>query len=302
MQLDFKCVVIGAGPAGMTAAIYLKRFNLDVAILEKGAPGGQMTQTGAIENYPGFESIDGPNLSMTMFNQVQKLGVVYKYGKVIDIINKGDYKIIKTDMEEITCESIIIATGRVPKELGLENERSLTGRGVSWCAICDGIFYKDEDIAVVGGGNSALEEALHLSEIGKEVTIIHRRDTFRGDDILVEKVKNKDNINIIYNATVDSLNEFDNKLESINVKTPDGIIKLETKGMFIFIGYEPDASFLRNLEIKLEDDYIVVDQNMRTNVEKIYACGDIIKKEVYQISTAVGEGTIAAISASKDLS
>lgn len=302
MQLDFKCVVIGAGPAGMTAAIYLKRFNLDVAILEKGAPGGQMTQTGAIENYPGFESIDGPNLSMTMFNQVQKLGVVYKYGKVIDIINKGDYKIIKTDMEEITCESIIIATGRVPKELGLENERSLTGRGVSWCAICDGIFYKDEDIAVVGGGNSALEEALHLSEIGKEVTIIHRRDTFRGDDILVEKVKNKDNINIIYNATVDSLNEFDNKLESINVKTPDGIIKLETKGMFIFIGYEPDASFLRNLEIELEDDYIVVDQNMRTNVEKIYACGDIIKKEVYQISTAVGEGTIAAISASKDLS
>lgn len=301
MKLDFRCVVIGAGAAGMTAAIYLKRFNIDVAILEKGAPGGQMNQTGAIENYPGFDEIDGPNLSMNMFKQVQKFNVEYKYGNVLEIIDHGDYKTIKTDVEEIDCESIIIATGRVPRELGLKKEKELTGRGVSWCAICDGFFYKDEDISVIGGGNSALEEALHLSGIGKQVTIIHRRDTFRGDDVLVEKVKATPNINIIYNATVEELIEANDKLESINIKTPEGIKKLETKGMFIFIGYEPDSSFLSKLNLNLDDDYIVVDNNMRTNINKIYACGDIIKKDVYQISTAVGEGTIAAISASKDL-
>lgn len=301
MQLNFKCVVIGAGPAGMTAALYLKRFNLDVAIIEKGAPGGQMNQTGSIENYPGFEEIDGPALSMNMFNQIQKFGVVYKYGTVIDIIDKGDYKIIKTDMEEITCESVIIATGRIPKELGLENEKSLTGRGVSWCAICDGYFYKGEDIAVVGGGNSALEEALYLSEIGKEVTIIHRRDTFRGDKILVDKVNEKENINIIYNATVEKFNEENGRLESVDIKTLEGTKKLDVKGVFIFIGYEPDSNFLSNLGLNMEDGYIIVDENMRTSVDKIYACGDIVKKEVYQISTAVGEGTIAAISANKDL-
>lgn len=301
MKLDFRCVVIGAGAAGMTAAIYLKRFNIDVAILEKGAPGGQMNQTGAIENYPGFDEIDGPNLSMNMFKQVQKFNIEYKYGNVLEIIDHGDYKTIKTDVEEIDCESIIIATGRVPRELGLKKEKELTGRGVSWCAICDGFFYKDEDISVIGGGNSALEEALHLSGIGKQVTIIHRRDTFRGDDVLVEKVKATPNINIIYNATVEELIEANDKLESINIKTPEGIKKLETKGMFIFIGYEPDSSFLSKLNLNLDDDYIVVDNNMRTNINKIYACGDIIKKDVYQISTAVGEGTIAAISASKDL-
>ena len=178
MSLRSDCLVIGAGIAGMTAALYLKRSNVNVILIEKSAPGGQINMTSKIENYPGFDSIDGPTLAMNIFNQIKSLGVEYRYGNVIDIVDTGKSKIVKTDMDEIECQVVIIATGRIPKELGLENEKQLTGRGVSWCAVCDGFFYKDKKVAIIGGGNCALEEALFLADIAKKVYLIHRRINF----------------------------------------------------------------------------------------------------------------------------
>lgn len=164
-MLNFDCVIIGSGAAGMTAAIYLKRANLSVALIEKDAPGGQMTKISNIENYPGYRSVDGPTLSLNMYNQVIDLGVDYRYGNVLDIQDYGDYKIIKTDVEEIKCKAVIIASGRKPRRLGLENEEKLIGRGISYCALCDGFFYKDKTVAVIGGGSSAVEESIYLSGI-----------------------------------------------------------------------------------------------------------------------------------------
>ncbi len=303
MKLDFDVVIVGAGFAGMTAAIYLKRANVNVVMIENNAPGGQANKTNIIENYPGFESIDGPTLAYNLFMQTQKLKVPYKYGNVIDIEDKNDYKIIKTDKEEIKCKCVIIATGRKSKELGLENETSLTGRGVSWCAICDGPLYKNKTVAVVGGGNSSLEESIYLSEMCSKVILIHRRDEFRAESILVDKVLQNPKIEIKHNNVITALNEFEDKLDSVDIKnTIDGSKEdVKVSALFIFIGNYPVVDMLKNTKVKTMDGYILIDRNMRTNVKGIYACGDVISKEVYQMSTAAGEGTIAALSAIKDL-
>lgn len=300
MKLDTNTVIIGAGVAGMTAAIYLKRSNIDVIILEKSAPGGQITRTSTIDNYPGFISIDGPDLAMNMFNQVSALNVEYRYGNVENITDNGDYKIIKTDTEEIKCKNIIVATGRRPRELGLEKEQQLVGKGISWCAICDGPLYKGKTVAVIGGGNSAVEEAQYLAGICKKVYLINRSDVLRADLSEQEKLSKFENVEIKYNATVNKLNDENSRLSSITIKDNNGMTILPIDGMFTYIGNEPNTEFLKSLPIKLEDDYIVVDQRMQTNIKGIYACGDVLKKDVYQISTALGEATIAALSIKKD--
>ena len=301
-MLNFDCVIIGSGAAGMTAAIYLKRANLSVALIEKDAPGGQMTKISNIENYPGYRSVDGSTLSLNMYNQVIDLGVDYRYGNVLDIQDYGDYKIIKTDVEEIKCKAVIIASGRKPRRLGLENEEKLIGRGISYCALCDGFFYKDKTVAVIGGGSSAVEESIYLSGICKEVILIHRRDQLTADLNAQEKLKKIKNIKINYNSVVTTLITESDKLKAIKIKTNNKEEKeIKIDGMFIYIGHEPDVSFLSNLDINLDKNYVVVDDKMRTNIKNIYACGDIIKKEIYQITTAVGEGTIAATTAKKDI-
>ena len=295
-MLCFDCVVVGAGISGMTAAMYLKRANKNVLLLEKGAPGGQINMTSKIENYPGFDCIDGPTLSMSVFKKITDLKIEYKYGNVLDIQKEDNFKII-TDREEILTKRIIIATGRKPRELGLENEKQLIGRGISWCAICDGNLYKNQDIAVVGGGNSALEEALYLSNICSKVYLIHRRDEFRADLILQEKVKAKENIEIIYNSNVKKLNIEENKLESIETENKN----LKVNCLFIYIGFVPDTNFTNNLNINKDHDYIIVDENNKTNIDGIYACGDVIKKHLYQLTTAIGEGANAANSVIKEV-
>ena len=184
----YECVIIGAGVAGMTAAIYLKRAGISVLLLEKGVPGGQINKTSIIENYPGFKKIDGPTLAMNMLDQVQSLDIPYQYGNVLSIEVDVDHKIIKTDMETIMTSRIILASGRKPRELGLSNEKKLLGSGISYCAYCDGMLYKNQDVVVIGGGNSALEEALYLADICKTVYIVHRRLEYRADDILVKKL------------------------------------------------------------------------------------------------------------------
>jgi thioredoxin reductase (NADPH) len=299
--LNFDVVVIGSGPAGITAAIYLKRANLTVVMLDGNAPGGQINRISTIDNYPGFPKISGPDLAYNMFMQTQDLGIPYKYGTVIDIIDNKEYKTVKTDKEEIKCKAVIIASGRKPRELGLENEKKLIGRGISWCAICDGALFKDKDVVVVGGGNSALDESIYLSSIAKKVYIVHRGNEFSGDEIYQNKVLQDCKIEIYYNCNVTKLNVLDNKLDGVvitNNKTGEER-NIMASAMFIYIGFEPSISYANSLDLKQDNGYVIVDSNMKTSIDGVFACGDIIKKDLYQITTAVAEGSIAAMSAIK---
>lgn len=295
---DFDVIVIGAGIGGMTASIYLKRANLNILLLEKSIPGGQINRSSLVENYPGFVKIDGPTLAMNVYEQVTNLNINYQYGDVKEIIKNNSHFIVKTSEKEYNTKSVIIATGRYPKELGLENEKELVGHGISYCALCDGMFFKGNDVAIVGGGNSALEEALYLSNICTKVYIIHRRDTFKADKLLVDKIINKGNIIIRYNSQIQSLKKSENKLSSI---TLDNGEEIKISGLFIYIGNIPDTKCLEKLDIKLEDDYIIVNNKMMTNINGIFACGDVIKKDTYQLTTAIGEAATAAINVSKYL-
>lgn len=292
MKSNFDCIIIGAGVAGMTSAIYLKRYNIDVLLLEKGAPGGQITQTPRVENYPGYISIDGATLAMNMFAQVNNLKVDYRYGNVIKIENLNNEKIIYTENEEYHTKTIILAMGRTPRKIGLELENQLVGRGVSWCATCDGMFYKNKEVAVIGGGNSALEEAIFLSTICKKVHILYRGKKLRADQMLQDRVNEK--IEVHYFTEVKKIIEKNEKLDSIIVVENNKEKEMKIECLFIYIGFEPDIKCLTNLNINLDSDYVIVNEKMETNIEGIYACGDIIKKDLYQLSTAVGEGSIAA--------
>lgn len=300
MQNSYDVVVIGAGVAGMTAALYLKRSGLEPLIIEKSAPGGQINRSALVENYPGFTNIDGPTLASNIFTQVNKLGIKYKSGTVKEIINNNEYKQIILDNEVINTKTIVIATGRQPRELGLPNEKSLTGRGISWCAICDGYFFKDQEVAVVGGGDSALEETLFLASICKKVYLIHRRDVFTASNDLQAKVKLLENVEFILNSNISGIIEKDNKLNKIIITNNDKQTKeLEVSGLFIYIGSVPDTQNFKALNILNENGYIVVDKNYETAIKGIYACGDVIDKSLYQLTTAVGDASTAAFNLKK---
>ena len=287
MKLDFDCVVVGAGIAGMTAAIYLKRSNLNVLILDNDAPGGLLNKISVVENYPGFTSISGPDLACKIYEQVNNLGIEIRYGKVLSIKN---HQVI-TDLETITTNKIILAIGRKARKL--DNTNNL--KNVSYCALCDANLYKDKIVAIVGYSNSALEEALYLSDICRKVIIIGRGTNFKGEDSLISKVKNKDNIDINLDCNIKSLESDNNILNKIITDKGEFIVD----GMFVAIGYEPNTDFLDN--IVKDNGYIIVDDKMKTNIDYIFACGDIIKKDVYQLTTAVGEATIAAINVKKEI-
>ena len=287
MKLDFDCVVVGAGIAGMTAAIYLKRSNLNVLILDNDAPGGLLNKISVVENYPGFTSISGPDLAYKIYEQVNNLGIEIRYGKVSSIKN---HQVI-TDLETITTNKIILAIGRKARKL--DNTNNL--KNVSYCALCDANLYKDKIVAIVGYSNSALEEALYLSDICRKVIIIGRGTNFKGEDSLISKVKNKDNIDINLDCNIKSLESDNNILNKIITDKGEFIVD----GMFVAIGYEPNTDFLDN--ITKDNGYIIVDDKMKTNIDYIFACGDIIKKDVYQLTTAVGEATIAAINVKKEI-
>lgn len=292
----YDVIIIGAGCAGISAAIYSKRSNLNVMIIEKESPGGQINKTAIIENYPGFTKIEGPELAFNLFEQLQQLKVDYKALEVKEIIDNGNYKTVVTNKDSYQTKTVIIATGRVPRKLGKQNEDKLYGKGISFCSICDGNLYKDKHIAVVGGGNSAIEESLYLSSLAAKLTLIHRNENFRADESLINELKKKDNVEILYNTEVEKFNEKNNVLDSIEIKnTEDRIIEtIKVDGVFVFIGYEPASEFIKNLDILDENGYVVVNNKMETKIPGIYACGDIIKKDVYQIVTAESEGAIAA--------
>ena len=300
-MLIFDCVVIGGGVAGMTAAMYLKRANIDVVIIDKGVLGGQLNNILKIENYPGFLSISGVELAEKIYQQIKNLNITYKYGTVLEIRNENDYKIIKTDLETIASKTVVIASGRMPKSLGLENEKKLIGKGISFCSLCDGPFYKNKKVAIVGRETQTLNEAVYLSELCQEVIIINSHDRFVVSPSIEEELKTKKNIKIKTKSKVIKINEGNDKLKNIVIKTNNQTEILEVDGLFIKVGYLPDLEYLTNLGLNLDKNYIIVDENMRTNIKNIYACGDVIKKQVYQITTAVNDGTIVANSIKRDI-
>lgn len=284
----FDSIIIGAGISGITASIYLKRANLNILLLDKEYVGGQIVKTSIIENYPGIESINGADFALKLSNQIKSLDINYQMEEVIDIVDKDDYKEVITNKNIYKTKTILIATGRIPRKLGLKNEKKLIGNGISYCATCDGYFYKNKDIAIIGGGNSALEAALYLKNMCKSVTIINRSSKLKADQLLIDKCRD---ITILYNTKITELIEEDNKLVGLKLNDEQ---KLKIDGLFVYIGLIPTLSFINNLNLETYNDYIVVDDKMETNIKGIYAAGDIIEKEMYQIITAASEGAIAS--------
>lgn len=291
--MTYDLIIVGGGIAGITAAIYAKRSNLNVLIIEKNAIGGLLNKISEIKNYPGFTSINGYELTEKLYDQIKELEVPIKLEEVINIeLDNIDLKRVVTKEEEYLTKSVLITTGRIPKKIGLENESNLYGRGLSTCALCDGNFFKGKDVAVIGGGNSALQEALYLANIVNKVYLIHRRDEFRADENLIKEVKNNPKITIVYNATVTNINEENNVVKSI---TLNGEKIIEVSGVFVYIGFIPGTNFIERLGITNESGYIITNGLGQTKIPGIFAAGDIIDKQVYQLVTAASEAAIAAI-------
>ena len=285
----YDAIIIGLGASGISASIYAKRSGLNIAVINLSVPGGIINESNIVENYPGFKSISGMDLAFNFFEHFNSLDVPLYNEEVIDIID-GDIKKVITKNNEYSAKNVIICSGRKPRKLGLENEDKFIGRGISYCALCDGNLYKDKVTGIIGGGNSALESALYLSNICKKVYLFVRRDIIRGDKILIEEIVQKDNIEIKYNTSINELIIVNNKITGVKTNSGDYNIS----GLFINIGYEPSINIVKNLSIELDRNYIIVDKNMETNLKGIYACGDIIKKDLYQLVTAVSDGAIAA--------
>ena len=286
----YDVIIIGMGIGGITAGIYGKRAGLNVLMFEKSAPGGMLQKIDKIQNYPGFSEISGPDLALNLFNQVKKVGVPFKFEEVIDVEITEEYKKVITKNGTYEAKNIIVATGRTPKYLGLDNEKDYLGRGLSTCASCDGNFYKGEDVAVVGSGNSALQESLYLANIVNKVYLLHRGVNFKGDDALVERVRNTQNIEIIDGVNIKKINEVEGKIESV---TLDNEKTINVKGVFIYIGYKPDTEMFKKLDITNINGDIIVSENFETEIDGLYAIGDCAKKGVYQLVTAASDGCIA---------
>ncbi len=293
--MNYNTIIIGAGISGMTAAIYLKRANIDVCILEKSAPGGQLLRTSVVENYPAMPKVEGSTLAMNLYSQVMDLKIPILFEEVEEITTQKSEKIIKTAKQTYICQNLIIATGRMYRKLNLENEEKLTGKGISYCAICDGAFYKNKNVAVVGAGNSAFEEALYLSNLCKNVTIISRRNEFRAEDSLTRKVSTIPNIELLTNTTVEQINGEEH-LESLLLKNQETKKEqvLKVDGCFVYIGQIPETEIIEKLGIDMENGYILTDSSMKTNIQNVYACGDCRQKELYQLVTATYDGAVAA--------
>lgn len=296
MKLDSDVIVIGSGIAGITATIYLRRANLDVIVVEKEMPGGLLNKISNIENYPGFERINGTDLAMKLNNHMMNYEPRYEYGNLIEIIDHGSYKTVKTDVAVYNTRFVILAMGRVPKKLNIEGEAELENRGISWCATCDGFLYKGKDVAVIGGGNSALQETQYLTALASSVTLINRSENYRADASLVEEVKSDERIKVLENKKTVRFNAEDNKLSSITVRDVKTGVEEDVyvDGAFIYTGQTPVSESLESLNILDENRYVAVDENQQTKVENIYAAGDIVAKDLYQLVNASSEGAIAA--------
>lgn len=299
----YDVIIIGGGPSGMTAAIYASRARLKTLLIEKAGCGGQIAITDHLENYPGFEQgINGFELAVKMETQAKAFGTEIVYGEVSSMqLADKTKKIVLSNNKEYETKTVIIASGANFRKLGCPGEQEFIGKGVSYCATCDGPFFRNKEIAVIGGGDSALQEALYLTKFASKVNLIHRRNEFRAAKILQEKVLAESKINVIYDTVVEEISG--NPIGSVenvklkNVKTGE-ISQLAVNGVFVFVGWLPNTAFLKDSGIKLNDaGYIVTDDNMKTSLEGVFACGDVREKILRQVVTACGDGAVAAISA-----
>ena len=292
----YDVIIIGGGPAGYSAALYTARAGLSTLLLERMSSGGQMILTGDIDNYPGFdEGIDGFTLGIKMQTGAEKFGARSEYAEVLDVDFSGENKKIITSTGNYTARAVIIATGANPRELGIENESKLTGQGVHYCAHCDGRFYKDKTVAVVGGGNSAVADVLYLSRLAKKVYLIHRRDTLRATKIYHEPLKKAANVEFVWNSTVEHF-ITDGTLSGVavkNVKT-DSVINIVCDGVFVSIGRKPATDFLEGKVSLNQDGYIIAGEDCKTNVSGVFAVGDVRTKVLRQVVTATADGAVAA--------
>ena len=301
-EIIYDAIIIGGGPAGLTAGIYLSRARMDTLLIEKAMPGGQAVLTEIIENYPGFpEGISGPELMQKIEEQAVRFGLKIEYGEVEEVkIQEDKVKIVRINNQEYRTLTIILTSGAEASKLGVPGEEKLRGRGVSYCATCDAPFFKDQKIVVIGGGDTAIEEALYLTKFVREVTIIHRRDRLRATKILQERVFANKKINFVWDSVVTKILGKE-KVEGVliqNKKTGEEK-EISCQGVFVFVGNVPNSKFL-NESIKLDlKGYILTDDNMMTSQEGIYACGDVRKKILRQVVTACGEGATAAFAAQK---
>lgn len=295
MNKIYDVIIIGAGPGGLTAALYASRSNLDTLILERGLPGGQMNNTAEIENYPGFGSITGPDLSTKMFDNAKNFGAEYAYGDVKEVIDGKEYKTIIAGKKEFKTRSIIIATGAEHRKLGVDGETEYNGRGVSYCAVCDGAFFRNKNLVVVGGGDSAVEEGTYLTQFAEKVTIIHRRSELRAQKILQDRAFKNDKIDFIWDTTVEEINGDDMKVSSVTLKNKETgeVSEFSADGAFIYVGLVPNSEKFRSLDITDEEGWIVTNEKMETNVPGIFAVGDVRKTPLRQVATAVGDGSLA---------
>ena len=296
----YDTIIIGAGPAGMTAALYAARSNLKVALIEGGLPGGQMNNTSDIENYPGYANISGPELAEKMFEPLENLGVEHLYGFVENVEDHGKFKKVVTDDQVYETRTVIVATGSKHRLLGVPGEEKLNSRGVSYCAVCDGAFFRDQDLLVVGGGDSAVEEAIFLTRFAKSVTIVHRRDELRAQKVLQDRAFANEKINFIWDSVVKEI-KGENRVESVvieNVKTGQ-VTEQAFGGVFIYVGLDPVSDFVQELQIRDQAGWIVTDDHMKTSVTGVFAVGDVRQKDLRQVTTAVGDGAIAGQEAYK---
>jgi len=299
----YDVIIIGGGPGGLTAGLYTSRDRLSTLLIESALFGGQMTTTEVIENYPGFpQGVTGDELSRLMEEQAKRFGMETVTEEVVKVTLEGDMKVVQTYESTYRCEALIICTGTEYRKLGVPGEKEFAGKGVSYCATCDGAFFQDSQIFVVGGGDSALTEALFLTKFAKELTIIHRRDALRGTKIYQERVFANPKIKMLWNSVVKEI-KGDKIVRSIlvkNVKTGE-VTELKTEGVFLFVGFSPRTQFLKGLIILDEAGYIITNEDCQTSVKGVFAAGDCRKRLLRQIATAVGDGATAAFAAEKYL-
>ena len=300
MNADADVVIIGGGPAGLTAGIYAARAGLSAVILEKMVPGGQLTTTDVLENYPGFvEPISGFELAKRMKEQAEKYGVRIITGEAVAVEESKAGRTIRTEDSEISALSVIVASGASPKRLGVQGEDKFWGRGISCCATCDGRFYKDKHVVVVGGGDTAVKESLFLMRFASHITLVHRRGMLRATKILQNRLfELEDKVDFCWHSVVSEIrgDKTVQEVEIKNVETDEKRV-IKTDGVFIFVGFKPNTDFLKGIVDMDERGYIITDDDMKTSAEGIFACGDARKKLLRQVVTACGEGATAAFAA-----
>ncbi|UTY37846.1 thioredoxin-disulfide reductase [Allocoprobacillus halotolerans] len=287
-------IVVGAGPAGLTAALYASRAGASVLVLDGGAPGGKMNLTAEIENYPGLIT-KGPELAYAMYEQCLSFGAKYEYGEVSRIEHHDDHQIVYVGDQAYDARYVFIATGTKERHMGIPHEEEMSGRGVSYCAVCDGPFFKNKDVCVIGGGNSAIEEAIYLSDIVAKVHVIVRRDVLRADQYLVNKLQTKENIEMHYLKKPHEVLVDNQKVAGLVVedsKTGE-LSTIAAQGIFPFIGLDPITEFVKDLGIINDKGYIEVDANQETKVAGIFAGGDVVDKQLRQVVTAANDGAVA---------